>query len=173
MDREQILRKLVVVALFVAVYFMVWRPVREQITQKLLFPLIERSVTSESVVQPYSDGKTTIILVRTDVNHAAANGEATSLRPQTSKSMVTFNGFGNAFFLLGSVVILAFNLSWKHVLQLFLIHQGITVLALISLFLAVSTHPAWLYPMNLLVTYITPAATGMFVLMRKRLTRDA
>lgn len=54
--------------------------------------------------------------------------------------------------------------GWKPVGWLFLLHQAITAGSLVCLFLAVGTHPGWLYPMNLLVTYITPAATGMFVL---------
>lgn len=85
-------------------------------------------------------------------------------------SEYVFSGFGNSFFLLGSIYFLAFGFGWKPVGWLFLLHQAITAFSLICLFLAVSTHPAWLYPMNLLVTYITPAATGLFVLTvgRKR-----
>lgn len=167
-ERKSILTKLAVVAVFVVAYFGMWRPIREYTTQKLLSPQVQRLSSPDSIVQPYTDGKTTLILVRTDIKVLPVEQNATSLSSRSGKNVVTFNGFGNVFFLLGSVVILLIGPGLKPVGWLFLLHQGITLLSLFCLFLAVSTHPAWLYPMNLLVTYITPAATGMYVLTWRR-----
>jgi len=149
-ERHTILRNIAFATLFVALYLLVWRPVREELTQSVMLPVVGHLKSDLVPIHVQSDGKTTLLLYRTDA--------------EAQKSVFTFTGFGNLFLLLGAVYFLAFGFGWKPVLHLFLIHQGITLLALISLFLAVSWHPAWLYPMNFLVTYFTPAATGMFVL---------
>jgi len=147
-NRSIILRKIALATLFVVLYFLIWRPIRAELSQSVLLPSLEHLTSERVPIHYYSDGKTTILAVRTG----------------SQNKVVSFTGFGNAFFLFGSVYLLAFGLGWKPVGWLFLLHQAITAVSLICLFLAVSTHPAWLYPMNLLVTYITPAATGLFVL---------
>ena len=153
-ERYTILRNIAFATLFVVLYLMIWRPVREELSQSVLLPVIGHFTSDFLPIQLTTDGKTTIIIYRTDAVE--------------QKNVITFTGFGNAFFLLGSVYLLAFGFGWKPVGWLFLLHQAITAGSLICLLLAVSTHPAWLYPMNVLVTYITPAATGLFVLTVRR-----
>lgn len=141
------LRPFLLSLLLILIYLGAWRTVRVFLTSELIFPMIETRIGVDSAL---------------DV--MPKKGASLVLRTTESDSDYVFSGFGNSFFLLGALYFLAFGFGCKPVGWLFLLHLGITALSLICLFLAVSTHPAWLYPMNLLVTYITPAATGMFVL---------
>jgi len=152
-NKYTMIRNIAFATLFAVLYLWIWRPVRQDLSQSFVFPIVGYLKSDLMPIQHQSDGKTTLLLYRTDA--------------EAQKSVFTFTGFGNLFLLIGAVYFLAFGFGWKPVLHLFLIHQLITLLALISLFLAVSWHPAWLYPMNFMVTYFTPAATGMFVLMRR------
>lgn len=133
--------------LLAALYLIAWRPVRVWITNDVVRPAFERLLTDDAPMRFVERRRPGLLVIRTDIE----------------KTHV-FNGFGNAFFLFGGLYVLAFGHGWRPVAWLFLLHQGITALSLVCLFLAVTSTPAWLYPMNLLVTYITPAATGMFVL---------
>jgi hypothetical protein len=141
------LRSLLLAFLLILAYFGVWRQVRVVLVSDIIFP----------VVQVFSDSNNGMAIT-------PKKGASLVVMKHGSTSQYVFSGFGNSFFLLGGAYFLAFGLGWKPVVGLFLIHQGITLLALLCLFLAIGLTPAWLYPMNLLVTYITPAATGMYVL---------
>ena len=142
-----LLRRFIIAGLLVLAYFGVWRQVRAVMVSDFIFPIIQVRADPDSGI---------VIAPKKGASLVAMKADTTS--------QYVFSGFANSFFLMGAVYFLAFGFGWKPVFHLFLIHQGITLLALISLFLAVSWHPAWLYPMNFLVTYFTPAATGMFVL---------
>lgn len=138
---------LIFALLLAAFYLLAWRPVRVWVTNDLVRPAFERVLTDDAPMRFVERRRPGLLVIRTDI-----------------EKIYVFNGFGNAFFLFGGVYLLAVGRGWKPVGWLFLLHQAITAGSLICLFLAVGTHPGWLYPMNLLVTYITPAATGMFVL---------
>lgn len=141
------LRSLAMAFLLVLAYFGVWRQFRVVLVSDIVFP----------VAQVFSDSEGRVVIT-------PKKGASLVVMKADTTSQYVFSGFANSFFLMGGVYFLAFGFGWKPVLHLFIIHQGITLLALISLFFAISWHPAWLYPMNFLVTYFTPAATGMFVL---------
>jgi hypothetical protein len=141
------MRSILFALAFAAAYFLVWRPVRVWTTNEVVRPALERVTAADAPIRFVSRARPGLYVDRTDI-----------------EKIYVFNGFGNAFFLFGGLYFLAFGHGWRPVGWLFLIHQGLSALALLSLFLAVTLHPAWLYAMNLLVTYLTPAATGMFVL---------
>lgn len=164
-------RFLLAAALFAAFYLLAWRPVRVWITNDVMRPAIERMLSEDAPLRFHPTARASFYVVRTDIQgtwersgEAGSERSAQSLGGDAEKNVYRFNGFGNAFFLLGGLYFLAFGHGWRPVGRLFLLHQAITALSLGCLLLAVSAHPAWLYPMNLLVTYITPAATGLFVL---------
>lgn len=161
---------------FIVIYLFALRPIRDTITANILVPFVQQ-IKAESVpVMFYYFGGTSFYVIRTDIQGDwQRNAEDRTARTvvgigdQAQKNSFSFRGFGDKFFSLGAFYFLSFGFGWKPVGWLFLLHQSVTVLSLTCLILAVSTNPAWLYPMNLLVTYITPAATGMFVLTwRKR-----
>lgn len=158
--------------LFAALYFIAWRPVRVWVTNDLVRPAFERMLEEDAPLRFAQRRRPGLQVIRTDIQGTYERNvspernqrPAQALGGEARKNIYVFNGFGNAFFLLGGLCLLAFGHGWRPVGWLFLLHQAITALSLVCLLLAVSTHPAWLYPMNLLVTYITPAATGLFVL---------
>lgn len=141
------LRPILLSVLLVVIYLGAWRSVRVVLVSDLIGPVV-----------------TTMAETQGKVSIEPKKGASLIVRKPTTSAEYVFSGFGNSFFLLGAMYFLVAGRGWKPVGWLFLLHQGITFLSLICLFLAVSTHPVWLYPMNVLVTYITPAATGMFVL---------
>lgn len=147
------LRSLMLAFLLILAYFGVWRQVRVIITTELVFPIVE-FLAKENL----------------DLTINIQSRPAITIKQVNQVGYHEFSGFGNSFFLFGSIYFVLVGYGLKPVSTLFLIHQGITILALLCLLLAVSISHTWLYPMKLLVTYITPAATGMFVLMQKRLT---
>jgi hypothetical protein len=166
---------------FVAFFAMFLRPGRDAITGQLLHPAAI-SLHNEAVpVTFYYFGGPGFYIVRTDVQGDwQRNAEDRSARTavgvgsQTVKNSFSFRGFGDKFFSLGALYFLLFGFGWKPVMKLYAIHVGVTMLSLLCIYFGITHHPAWLYPMNLLVTYITPAATGMFVLMsNKRSTKTA
>lgn len=166
-----IVRRILFVILFIGIYFVALRPGRNAITEHILVPAVlamKGDAVPVTVVHYSGPG---FYIVRTDVigewqrsSEDRSERTAVGMGGETQKNTFSYRGFGDKFFTLGTLYFLAMGFGWKPVGWLFLLHQGITVLSLICLFLAVSTHPAWLYPMNLLVTYLTPAATGIFVL---------
>jgi hypothetical protein len=138
--------------LLVMAYLAVWRPVRVVLVSDLIRPVV-----------------TVLAVEGGDVSVEPKKGASLIVRKPGSSAEYVFSGFANSFFLLGAAYFLIAGFGWRPVLWLFALHQGITLLAAISLFLAVGSSSTWIYPMNFLVTYITPAATGMFVLTwRKR-----
>jgi len=163
-------------ALFICVLLLAYaglhRPLRKEIIQNGIIPLVQHLNTGHEVelIPRQSPGvyvRWNRDTLRTVSPEPTESGSPSALSRNTL-DLFTFRGFGDKFFLLGALYFLAMGMGWKPVGWLFLIHQGITLLSLVCLLLAVTLHPAWLYAMNLLVTYITPAATGMFVLGKGR-----
>lgn len=164
-------RRALFVVAFIGIYFVALRPGRNAVTEHIVVPAVLEMKGDSVPVSIFHYGGPGFYIVRTDVTgdwqrNSEERSERTpvGMNPDAQKNTFSFRGFGDKFFTLGSLYFLAFGFGWKSVGKLFLLHQAITTISLICLFLAVSTHPAWLYPMNLLVTYITPAATGMYVL---------
>jgi hypothetical protein len=170
-----IVRRALFAVAFIGLFFTVLRPSRDAITKHLLVPAV-LSIKGDSVpVSIFHYGGPGFYIVRTDVtgdwqrnSEERSNRTPVGMNPDAQKNTFSFRGFGDKFFSLGAFYFLVMGFGWKPVGKLFFLHQAITVVSLICLLLAVSTHPAWLYPMNLLVTYITPAATGIFVLMGRK-----
>jgi hypothetical protein len=145
------LKSVVLALLLILAYFGVWRQVRVVLISEYIFPLVERINTEE-----------------TGLRINAHERPAITIKDNQKSGYHEFSGFGNSFLLFGSLYFIFAGIGWRPILNLSLLHFGITFLSLGCLLLAVGVNSAWLYPMKLLVTYITPAATGMFVLMQKR-----
>jgi hypothetical protein len=173
---HKLVRIAIYLILFVLLYFGIWRQVRVTFVQSVLIPNLEKIENGRVHVLNYFPANPAFYLAIPDVyGPLQRNNEQREQRADIpvglvrEKNIFNYTGFGDKFFLLGSLYVIAVGFGWKPVFQLFMIHQVISVLSLLCLILAVSSHPSWLYPMNLLVTYITPATTGMFVLTwRKR-----
>lgn len=165
------LRRVLYALAFIGIYFVALRPGRNAITREVVVPVVHVMKGDAVPVAIVHSGGPGFYIVRTDVTgdwqrNSGDRSERTpvGMNPDAQKNTFSFRGFGDKFFSLGAFYFLMMGHGWRPVGRLFLLHQAITALSLGCLLLAVSTHPAWLYPMNLLVTYITPAATGIFVL---------
>lgn len=170
----QKLKPLLFVGLFGGLYFLVWRPIRVVVVQDLILPAISSIEQPRAqIYNTHPNNPAFYVILPNVYGPLQRNNENREKRTDSpvgmerQKNVFNYTAFGDKFFLFGSLYLLSFGFGWNRVLQLFLIHQGISLLSVICLFSAVGIHPAWLYPMNLLVTYITPAATGMFVLTTK------
>lgn len=166
-----IVRRALYVFFYIGLYFVVLRPSRDTITERVIIPVVRELKGDTVPVSFFYYGGPGFYIVRTDMtgdwqrnSEDRSNRTPVGMNSNAQKNAFSFRGFGDKFFSLGAFYFLVMGFGWKPVGKLFLLHQAITAVSLICLLLAVSTHPAWLYPMNLLVTYITPAATGMFVL---------
>lgn len=140
-------RRFLLFTLLLTAYVLVWRPVRVVLVSDLISPIVTEIANQNG-----------------DVSVEPKKGASLIVRKPGSSAEYVFSGFANSFFLLGAAYFLIAGFGWRPVAWLFALHQGITLLAGISLFLAVGSSSTWIYPMNFLVTYITPAATGMFVM---------
>lgn len=168
---NKVLKTLFYIIVLSSIYFVMLRPVRVYFVQNIIFQ--ELSKTYNSNVQLYNahPSNPAFYVILPNINGPYQRNDVDrNLRLQLNQSSISeknifnYTGFGDKFFLFGSIYLICIGLGWKYVYQLFILHQLISLLSLTFLILTFAYSTMWLYPMNLLVTYITPAATGMFVL---------
>lgn len=165
--------------LFITLFVFIIRPSRDLLTHSVIFPLAQAVQKEEIPIFMQYKGGPSFYIVRLDVygnwqqsNQADSTHSGSAALSRPEKNRFNFRGFGDKFFSLGALYFLVLGFGWIAVIRLYFIHLGITALSLACLFLALTTHPSWLYPMNLLVTYITPALSGIYVLARKKAEFD-
>jgi hypothetical protein len=87
---------------------------------------------------------------------------------QKSSEWLAYTGFGNLYFLIGATILILMGRNWRSILLLLGIH---VILSLISggfLLLGLwSNSIGWMYAMDFTVSKAVPAATGLYVLMKR------
>lgn len=93
---------------------------------------------------------------------------------QNPSEWFAYTGFGNLYFLIGSVILILVGQDWTKIAWLFILHASLSSVAGVFLIIGMSMNTIyWIYAMDFTVSKAVPAATGMFVLMQKRKTHDA